>query len=150
MDLKNYQNFTLSNLCYLLPIKKFWTQTTIRPSIWLQVLSDPSQLYDSSPEIYRFVSTYVTKCAKPPQFFPQPTYMILWHLTKSHNFSTLFSIFKFFKKFRNGLFAECPPLGTRQTSLFQVPTSRHSANNLVCRVFFRWYLANRLFAKCPK
>ena len=49
--------------------KKFWTQTTIRPSIWLQILSDPSQLFDFSSEMYRFVSTYVTKCAKPPQFF---------------------------------------------------------------------------------
>ena len=68
----------------------------------------------------------------------------------------MFAIFKIFRKFRNGMFAECPPIGTRQTPLCRVPTSRHSANNLVlpsaffCRVFFRWHLANRLFAECPK
>ena len=36
--------------------KKFWTQTPIHMSLGLQILSDPSKFYESSPEMLPFVS----------------------------------------------------------------------------------------------
>ena len=36
--------------------KKFWSQTPIWSSLWLQILPNPSQRYDSSFEILRFVN----------------------------------------------------------------------------------------------
>ena len=36
--------------------KKFWTQTPIHMSLGLQILPDPSKLYESSPEMLPFVS----------------------------------------------------------------------------------------------
>ena len=41
-------------LCCL--YKKFWSQTSIGSSLWLQILSNPSQRYDSSSEILWFVN----------------------------------------------------------------------------------------------
>ena len=132
MDLKNYQNFTLSNLCYLLPIKKFWTQTTIRPSIWLQFLSDHSQLYDFSSEMYRFVSTYMTKVCETSSTFSHNLH--IWYYDILPNliiFKLCLLFLKFLENSEMGclpsahplalgkhLFAECQPLGTRQTTLF--------------------------------
>ena len=36
--------------------KKFWSQTSIWLSLWLQILPNPSQCYDSSSEILWFVN----------------------------------------------------------------------------------------------
>ena len=51
MDPKNYQNHTWINLCSLLPIQKVLKSNPIRSSLWLQILPNPSQCYDSSYEI---------------------------------------------------------------------------------------------------
>ena len=132
MNLKLYQSFTLSNLCCL--YKKFWTQTTIQPSIWLQILSNPSQLYDSSSEMYRFVSTYVTKVCETSSTFSHNLHIWYYDILPNLIIFRLCLLFlNFFKKFKNWLFGECPSL---QTPLCRVPTPRHSANNLVCRVPF--------------
>ena len=56
MDPKNYQNHTWINLCSLLPIQKVLKSNPIRSSLWLQILSNPSQRYDSSSEILRFIN----------------------------------------------------------------------------------------------
>jgi hypothetical protein len=56
MKCKKYQNYTWIDLCSLLPIQKFWSQTLIRLSHWLQILPNPSQRYDSSSEILRFIN----------------------------------------------------------------------------------------------
>ena len=36
--------------------KKFWSQTPILPSLWLKILPNSSQRYDSSSKILRFVN----------------------------------------------------------------------------------------------
>ena len=56
MDPKNYQNHTWINLCSLLPIQKVLKSKPIRSSLWLQILPNPSQRYDSSCEILRVVN----------------------------------------------------------------------------------------------
>ena len=56
MDPKNYQNHTWINLCSLLPIQKVLKSNPIRSSLWLQILPNPSQRYDSSCEILWFVN----------------------------------------------------------------------------------------------
>ena len=56
MDPKNYQNHTRINLCSLLPIQKVLKWNPIRSSLWLQILPNPSQRYDSSCEILRVVN----------------------------------------------------------------------------------------------
>ena len=64
MDLKNYQNFTWNNLCCLCLYRKFWSQTPIQSSLWLQILSNSSQLYDSSSEMLRSISNVHEKLCK--------------------------------------------------------------------------------------
>ena len=132
MDPKNYQNFTLSNLCCLLPIQKVLNSNNNSTSIWLQILSDPSQLYDSSSEMYQFVSTYVTKvCEISSTFFHN---LHIWYYNILSNliiFRLCLLFLKFLENSEMGclpsahplalgkhLFAECQPLGTRQTTLF--------------------------------
>ena len=56
MDPKNYQNYTWINLCSVLPIQKVLKSNPIRSSLWLQILPNPSQRYNSSCEILRFVN----------------------------------------------------------------------------------------------
>ena len=130
MDLKNYQNFMLSNL--YCRYKKFWTQTTIRPSIWLQFLSDHSQLYDFSSEMYRFVSTYMTKVCETSSTFSHNLHIWYYDILPNLIIFRLCLLFlKFLENSEMGcllsahplalgkhLFAECQPLGTRQTTLF--------------------------------
>ena len=45
---------TIYVVCWL--YKKIWTQTPIHMSLGLQILSDPSKFYESSPEMLPFVS----------------------------------------------------------------------------------------------
>ena len=49
--------------------KKFWSQTAIRPSLWLQILPNPSQHYDSSFEIPRFVNIVRDRLSKTFSIF---------------------------------------------------------------------------------
>ena len=56
MDPKNYQNHTWINLCSLLPIQKVLKSNPIWSSLWLQILPNPSQRYDSSWEILQVVN----------------------------------------------------------------------------------------------
>ena len=46
----------MTNFGVLHQYKKFWSQTPIRSSLWLQILLNHSQRYDSSSEILHFVN----------------------------------------------------------------------------------------------
>ena len=50
---KLHMNQSMFSIAYT---KKFWCQTPIWPSLWLQILPNPSQRYDSSSKILWFVN----------------------------------------------------------------------------------------------
>jgi hypothetical protein len=96
---KYYQKITLSNLCSVLLEKKFCTQITIRPSLWLQILLNSCStlrlfLWDALISKYH-IWQHVQNLLK---FFTITFIMISGHLDKSHDFLTSFP---FFKKFKN-------------------------------------------------
>ena len=130
MDLKNHQNSTLSNLCCLLPIQKVLNSNN---NLTINLTSNLTGSFSNLRFFFEHVSVCKQRTWKSVRnllnFFPQPTHMTLWHLAKSHNFETLFAIFKIFKNFRNGF-----PL----------------CRVFFFRVFFLWQFSNRLFAECPK
>ena len=98
MDPKNYQNYTWINLCSLLPIKKFWSQIPIRPSLWLQILPNHSQRYDSSTEMLRFVNIVRDKTCETLSIFYHSLH--IWY----HHIMTNLVIFKLrllFLEFKN-------------------------------------------------
>ena len=100
MDPKNYQNYTWINLCSLLPIKKFWSQTPIRSSLWLQILQNPSQHYHSSCEILWFVNIILDILCETFSIFYHSLHV--WY----HEILTNLMIFKLrllFLEFKNHL-----------------------------------------------
>ena len=130
MDLKIYQNFPLSNLCCLLPIQKVLNSNNNSTINLTPILIGSfSTLWFFFGDVSVCKHVHDKSVRNLLNFFSQPTHMILWHLAKSHNFETLFAIFKIFKNFRNG----CPLCWV-----------------FFFRVFFLWQFTNRLFAECPK
>ena len=106
--------------------------------------------------MYWFVSTYMTKVCETSSTFSHNLHIWYYDILPNLIIFRLCLLFlNFLENSEMGclpsahplalgkhLFAECQPLGTRQTTLF--------AECLFCRVFSRWHLANRLFAECPK
>ena len=98
MDPKSYQNYTWINLCSLLPIQKFWSQTPIRQPLWLQILPNPPQRYDSSSEMLRFVNIVRDKLCETFSIFYHSLH--LWY----HHIMTNLMIFRLclrFLEFKN-------------------------------------------------
>ena len=75
--------------------KKNCSEITIRPSLWLQILSNPSQRYDSSSEI--LICKYCTwqNVRNLLNFLPFPPCMIPSHQDKSYDFHISFAFLKF-------------------------------------------------------
>ena len=78
MDLKNYQNFTLSNLCCLLPIQKVLNSNNNST-----INFTPNLIGSFSTLCFFFGDVSVCKHVRDKSvrnllnFFPQPTHMIL-------------------------------------------------------------------------
>ena len=78
--------------------KKFWSQTLIQPSLRLQILSNPSQRYDSSCDILRFINIVRDRLCE--------TFSIFYHSLHEwyHEILTNLMIFRLrllFLKFKN-------------------------------------------------
>ena len=83
-----------------MPIQKVLKSTPIWSSLWLQILPNPSQRYDSSSEILRFVNIIHDILSETFSIFlPKPPCMISWDLDKSHDFQTSFVFFRILKPF---------------------------------------------------
>ena len=98
MDPKNYQNHTWINLCSLLPIQKVLKSNPIRSSLWLQILPNPSQRYDSSCEILRVINIIHDILCETFSFFYHNLY--IWY----HEILTNLMIFRLcllFLEFKN-------------------------------------------------
>ena len=79
---------------------KFWSQAPIRPSLWLQILPNSSQRYDSSSEMLRFVNIVRDKLYE--------TFSIFYHNLHiwNHHIMTNLMIFRLrllFLEFKNHL-----------------------------------------------
>ena len=78
--------------------KKFWSQTPIQPSLWLQILPNPSQCYDPSSEILRFVNIIRDRLCETFTIFYHGLHV--WY----HEILTKLMIFRlhcFFLEFKN-------------------------------------------------
>ena len=53
---KNRQNLTLHNSSYLMTTKKITSKTPTRTSLWLDISKNPSEFYETSSEMPRFVN----------------------------------------------------------------------------------------------
>ena len=96
-DPKIYQNFIWNNLCSLLPIQKVLKSNPIQSSLWLQILPNPSQRYDSSCEILRVVDIIHDILCKTFSIFYHSLHV--WY----HEILTNLMIFRlcFFLEFKN-------------------------------------------------
>ena len=132
MDLKNYQNFTLSNLCCLLPIQKVLNSNNNSTINLTPILIGSFSTLWFFSEMYRFVSTYMTKVCETSSTFSHNLHIWYYDILPNLIIFRLCLLFlKFLENSEMGclpsahplalgkhLFAECQPLGTRQTTLF--------------------------------
>ena len=81
---KNCQKFTRSDICSLLYIKKFWSETPNRHSNCLLILPDLSQISETSPEMIRFVSSVHVNFAETLSIFYHSLHV--WYHDNSMNF----------------------------------------------------------------
>ena len=132
MDLKNHQNFTLSNLCYLLPIQKVLNSNN-NSTINLT----PNFIGSFSTLWFFFGDVSVCKHVRDKVCETSSTFshnLHIWYYDILPNL-IIFKLCLLFLKFLENsemrclpsahplalgkhLFAECQPLGTRQTTLF--------------------------------
>ena len=78
--------------------KKFWSQTPIRPSLWLQILSNPSQRYDSFSKILRFVNIVRKRLCETFSIFYHGLHV--WYHEILINLM-IFGLRLFFQEFKN-------------------------------------------------
>ena len=133
MDLKNYQNFTLSNLCYLLPIQKVLNSNNNSTINLTPILIGSfSTLWFFFGDVSVCKHVHDKSVRNLLNFFSQPTY--IWYYDIFPNliiFRLCLLFLKFLENSEMGclpsahplalgkhLFAECQSLGTRQTTLF--------------------------------
>ena len=155
MDLKNHQNFTLSNLCCLLFIQKVLNSNNnstinLTPNLIGSFLT--LWFFFEDVSIYKHLRDKVCKTSSIVSHN-----LHIWYYDILPNliiFRLCLLFLKFLKNSEMGclpsahlltlgkqLFAECQPLGTQQTTLF--------AECFFLPSVFCWHLANRLFAECP-
>ena len=92
-DPTNYQNYIRINLCSLLRIQKVLKSNPIRLSLWLQILPNPSQRYNSSCEILWFVNIVHDRLCETYSIFTiATTYDIMrsWQISWFSDFAFFF------------------------------------------------------------